>query len=574
MLALFAVYGVAEAGDTIKFKDTQKDWIEISSFDWLVGNSLLDQALPTSPDPLNPTLYNVYLQASLANFIGPDGRALVGTGLGIDYEITVVFAHKEGAILFGLNSNYFLIPPAAKLGGINYFKVYYDNTIDSNPLAGTGYNDGTLLMEGEMQRGYGNFFNANLGYQDFDQFGMNNEYPGLGALIGIGSRDNLTAADTTTINSSYIDTGIPLTELKAFALLTNAVDQPAFIQQEPSKKFWGGTDYLPEPSFTPVSGDPNFTAANGVQPTEGTYDFQLQSDANTNFTVTPYEQTGACRMTGGNNTVAPDGEVEYVVGTYGEVIKRVQVRKNSTTEFKYTTGGQIGASQAGCLPGPDNQFGEWEHSHHQNGELKFSFHAGSHSAPDDAYIHCIACSDPKWCTQARCAPFKQIFWEGTGVFKNAKNNDSPIKLDGCTIDPWANPSDDGYSLHYYYAHVGDFGEPGNTCPNPVDPNDPCLKQQPTWNPATCHWQSGGVDIDDTELMLPQPPVPDPKFPQFFRKGGVLCENCPDWYEIEIYCSETPPGPGVAPIYRASGWLTGGNYQIHPEVGQHCPAEKK
>jgi hypothetical protein len=77
-------------------------------------------------------------------------------------------------------------------------------------------------------------------------------------------------------------------------------------------------------------------------------------------------------------------------------------------------------------------------------------------------------------------------------------------------------------------------------------------------------------------MEPNDPwFPDPKWPKKFEKGGVLCEDCPDWYEIEIYCASTPPGPGVQPIYKASGWLTGGNYQIHPETSkqkEQCPDE--
>ena len=273
---------------------------------------------------------------------------------------------------------------------------------------------------------------------------------------------------------------------------------------------------------------------------------------------------GGCRMTGGINTVTPEGTVVFEAGPYADLTKKVQIRKNTTSEFKYTVGGQVGAPNAGCVAGPDNQFGEWSHSHHENGVLKFTFHGGTHSAPNDAYIHCIACSDPYWCALARCAPFKQLFWEGTGVFKNAKNNDTPIKLSGCTVDTYSKPND-GYTLHYYKAHVGDFGESGNTCPSPFLCNN-----QPTWDPAVCTWQSGGVEVENTVLMQPQPPVPDSKHPDKFDTGGVACQNCPDWYEIEIYCSSNPPGPGVQPIYRASGWLTGGNLQLHPPVSDQCP----
>ncbi len=268
---------------------------------------------------------------------------------------------------------------------------------------------------------------------------------------------------------------------------------------------------------------------------------------------------GGCRMTGGHNTVEPDGSY-YVVPGGSEVIRNVvsSGKKNTTTttEFKYTVGGQIGAPEAGCCtPGVDcasgnGGYGEWEHSHHENGTLKFSFHAGTHSAPSDSYIQCITCTDPGWCVQARCAPFKQIFWEGTGVFQNPNpKSDTPFKLSGCTIDPNAGKT---HSLHYYQAHVGDFGEPGNT------------GKQKSWDPSVCGWTSGGVEAGNTVLMTPQPPVPDPKFGD---KGGQSCDACPDWYEIEVHCTANPSSPI---IYRAAGYLTGGNHQIHPEVGQQCP----
>ena len=272
------------------------------------------------------------------------------------------------------------------------------------------------------------------------------------------------------------------------------------------------------------------------------------------------EQVGGCRMTGGHNTVAPDGSV-YVVPGDSEVTSVAQSGKKTTT-FKYTVGGQIGAPQAGCCtPGVDcapgnGGYGEWEHSHRENGVLKFSFHAGTNSAPPDSYIQCITCSDPFWCVQARCAPFKQIFWEGTGVFQNPnKNNDAHFSLGSCNIDPVAGKT---HSLHYYQAHVGDFGEPGNT------------GKQKSYDPAVCSWHSGGVDVENTVLMQPQPPQADPKFPQFFDKGGMLCQDCPDYYEIEVHCTDNPSSPI---IYRAAGYLTGGNHQLHPEVGQQCPYGK-
>ena len=161
----------------------------------------------------------------------------------------------------------------------------------------------------------------------------------------------------------------------------------------------------------------------------------------------------------------------------------------------------------------------------------------------DAYIKCINCSDPGWCVQARCAPFKQIFWEGTGVFKNI---DPASKFDNCpTIVPEDKKSNKPPTIHYYQAHVGDFGEPAGC-------ND---KQEPA---MYCDWQSGGVDSS--------PDISATSDPKFGDKGGQICDECADWYEIEIHCTADPASPI---IYRVGNFMTHGNYQIHPQVGQNC-----
>jgi hypothetical protein len=43
---------------------------------------------------------------------------------------------------------------------------------------------------------------------------------------------------------------------------------------------------------------------------------------------------------------------------------------------------------------------------------------------------------------------------------------------------------------------------------------------------------------------------------------VDCE-CPDFYRITIYAG---PTSDTAVIYEASGWIKGGNLQIHPPTG--------
>jgi hypothetical protein len=308
----------------------------------------------------------------------------------------------------------------------------------------------------------------------------------------------------------------------------------------------------------------------------------------------------ACRMTGGHNFFYEDaGYEDDDNGTF------------------YTTGGQIGApTDAGCRMYPqkgkcvdgyctgglnggeacmDNDgcpndsgrgsttgpWGEWEHNHHAGPDDTFSmvdgsfaFHSGTASEPDDSFIKSIICADEGWCVQARPAPNKQIFWEGTGVFHNTKTkgkDDLMPFFAACAAEGYPQPvpfskgkgkDGDVYSLHYYRAHVADFGEPGGTFQNPAD---------------ECSWTNGTAYVDgcefapETEVNL-LPTSPNEKFTALHPL--CLAQNCdantgggcPDFYEIEIHCTADPDSP-VA--YKVSHFIREGNFQLHPSVGDSC-----
>jgi cysteine-rich repeat protein len=302
---------------------------------------------------------------------------------------------------------------------------------------------------------------------------------------------------------------------------------------------------------------------------------------------------GACRMTGGHvNMANVDSEYDDPVnGTH------------------YTTGGQIGApNESGCREYPqkgkcvdnvctgglngglaceDNDdcpndaghnstgpWGDWEHNHHSGpddtGSVEggsFAFHSGTAAAPDLAYIKSIQCADPGWCVQARPAPFKQIFWEGTGVFHNVKQGRSvdPLPVfQACGEDqpvPWSKKQDG--TLHYYRAHVGDFGEPAGI--HQKDGSECTSKSE-------CGTEPGGeVGIEDCALTQEVCEIPqernDEKSAHYRASCEAQdCEECADWYEIEIHCGTTPDTP-VA--YRVAHHIKEGNFQIHPPVGDSC-----
>ena len=262
--------------------------------------------------------------------------------------------------------------------------------------------------------------------------------------------------------------------------------------------------------------------------------------------VVEYQEVGTCRMTGGQNRVIPAVGIDGL-DTWGYEFEQLD------GDGYVTTGGQIGAPSGGIPRG------HWTHQQHGGPVGSFTFHSGTTSAPDGTEISTIECADPGWCVQARCAPFKQIFWTGIGNF--AKQGFDGV-FSGCTVV--ADIPRKGGTLHFYRAMVGDFGE--NDRPTRED----SLVDE---NPETCDWFARLQAADwpgppgpfDASLAVFLGSKPDERFGD---KGGQICDKCPDYYQIEIHCNENPGSPV---IYEFYGFLEHGNYQIHPETGEQCPA---
>ena len=189
-----------------------------------------------------------------------------------------------------------------------------------------------------------------------------------------------------------------------------------------------------------------------------------------------------------------------------------------------TCGGQIGAPTA-AQPQP---CGEWTHRQHRGGEGKWTFHAGTASAPEGTEIDFVECcdgdGDPSYCDPARPAPAKQISWEGIGTFKNIH-----APPDGEL--PENERAVAGVTFHWFDGHVEDLGEPGSHGSD---------------DPAQCPLKGFNCSPGDCE--------------------------CPDFYRIRIFKAYDPeseePNKDVV-IYKVFGYLEGGNHQIHPPIlGDH------
>jgi hypothetical protein len=180
---------------------------------------------------------------------------------------------------------------------------------------------------------------------------------------------------------------------------------------------------------------------------------------------------------------------------------------------QWTMGGQAGAPSAS-----NPAFGEWTH-HQKNGTKgRFVFHGGTASAPSpETFVTNIRCSDPENCHPARPAPSKQIDFDGVGTVKNG------------TLEGSNNVDYGKDSLHWFSVHLEDLGEPGN---------------------------QNLTDLDDSALC----PIDGHAGLAF---GCDKCA-CADFYVIEIHATEEP---GSAVVYTVDGYIHGGNFQIHPLVGE-------
>jgi hypothetical protein len=216
------------------------------------------------------------------------------------------------------------------------------------------------------------------------------------------------------------------------------------------------------------------------------------------------ENCEACRVTGGGNDCFDGIMRDDCSGAAG------QQKKRAGTDI-YTFGGQAGAPTV-AIPEPS---GEWTHVQHDGPDGKWTFHAGTHSAPPETRLTLIACSDPGFCHPARPAPAKQIDFEGTGSFRNIIDNPNG-SLAGAI--PGA-----GGTFHFFQVHIEDLGEPGS---------------------------SG------------KQPRPGRDCPLIGSAGFVADCDCPDFYHLRIHATANPAS---VVVYEVWGYVTGGNLQIHPPI---------
>jgi len=264
--------GAAHATNTIMFDMNgggAGGLISVDTFDWAPDNSLIVNGANPVFDATN---VQVFSQGSLATFITAGSPAtftapLAGT------EYTFELSLVETAVGIG-TSTVGLTP----ISGI--LKLWYDNAANANQLAGTGYNDGTLILTANVVGGSGTFSDLTVlapllfPQTALDNFGANN-YPGILSDKGSGNTD--LQFDVTYANPLFFLSNI--TSLTIDALDSTNVTTP-FNQANPAAQVVGNV-----PVFTNgnVNGDPLSCRRSQQE----RCDFLIQTDASTTFNAVP-----------------------------------------------------------------------------------------------------------------------------------------------------------------------------------------------------------------------------------------------------------------------------------------------
>ena len=304
-LASALPFSVASA-DPITFSPSgggtsASDLFSFSSLQWVV-NSAVGVNSVTAIGNGAGSGFTLLAQASLSNFLNSSGGVVGGTGVNSTYELTYVVRYNETvATTSGGNTATFSSTSATP----NFIELWI-GSIDSDPLTGFGYNDGTLILSATIDAATenSNFTVSSTTPVSFDQFPTNtsgdNNYPGVSSITGTGSA-NLTGT-VTSYNGNYFISAPSLISL----FLSNNLKAP-FTETNPSICFTqtaGGTAQCDNTFANLDSGNggynPDLGTFNGAGPQfGGGPDFEFQQTGTSSIRTASIPEPGSLALLAG-----------------------------------------------------------------------------------------------------------------------------------------------------------------------------------------------------------------------------------------------------------------------------------
>jgi hypothetical protein len=234
--------GYASAAVLFDATGTASAPVAVSAVDIAPGNVVLANITPTT----GGVNFELYFQARVQALLGADSKPVYTPG-GSNPELTVAAAFPGFLSTTGQASL------RTGAGAPNYLDVFSDPSNNSNDLAGTGFNDGTMILSTIATTGWGII--ATLPSSALlDQFGAD-DYAGLATPILLGAVD--FTGIVVTYDSNYMVNGGDIASIDVQSVLGSP-----FTSVDPSA-------FLFDPINNPVSGT------------------RVQSDGNATFTTVP-----------------------------------------------------------------------------------------------------------------------------------------------------------------------------------------------------------------------------------------------------------------------------------------------
>jgi hypothetical protein len=274
--------------------------VNIGSFDWNATSFIAQggqTAIASFASNTCATVscnFTVLSQGRLQGVNDLGGNPLVVNGLNTSYEITYVVKLTETITgVSGTQANFAIVP-----GSTGFANIYFSG-VNSSPINGAGFNDGTLILRGTtIGNATGNFTVSNGTNVPLDNSPNGNQYGTQGTITGSGRTDTIPINSLTTnaqwFQSALAVFGIAFSNLSQSVPFDSVDPMGCFVQTDLNQTqcstyaHVNGQPYSGQPADPNGGVVPKVGATNGAACTGGIAancpDFVAQTDPNSPFT--------------------------------------------------------------------------------------------------------------------------------------------------------------------------------------------------------------------------------------------------------------------------------------------------
>jgi len=218
--------------------------ISVQGLDWAQSSILTVDNVPLDANlPFPQTPFQALTQASLGGFQNPAGVDLPGTGLNSAYEWTTVMSFYEETTnaIDADNSGIAEIATFATRPDMDsVLQIFYDDNplTRADPLLGTGFNNGTLILEAVLTNTAQGVFQIteSAGAVLLDQNGVD-DWAGQQTLQGQGSTGNLDWS-VTAVDNAFFPQVFTGSVISLDLLFGSVSQQTPFNQVDPARQLW------------------------------------------------------------------------------------------------------------------------------------------------------------------------------------------------------------------------------------------------------------------------------------------------------------------------------------------------